>query len=122
MRVPALMIEPPEETGRKPDGGIRGDPESGMGETGQERAIHVDLPCDADLAQGKPDTTSRIADASLDLLGAIKQDGPIAFPKSGWPLQEEAGFAGLVSNGHRSVQRRSMTGFSHPVPSAGDAA
>jgi len=117
MQNPELMIELLEEMSKEPDGSMLVVRRLSMSDSELQRAHHVELLCDASLAQQKSDSIFRITNAGYKFLGAISQDRPITFSKFKKFLQEGIELAEAVRKVINFV-----TGFSRPaMPTAGTA-
>ncbi len=88
MRDPDLMIKLLEEMSERPDGSILVVRLLDMRESELKRAHHVELLCDAGLAQQKSKSSFRITNTGYDFLGAINRNRTINFSKFRKLLQE----------------------------------
>lgn len=88
MRDPDLMMKLLEEMGERPDGSILAVRLLDMRGSELKQAYHVELLCDAGLAQQKSDSSFRITNIGYDFLGAINRDRTITFAKFKKLVQE----------------------------------
>lgn len=92
-----------------------------MSATKAERARYAEPLRDGGLARQAPDARLGAANTVQGMLAATCYDRTFGFPKFGRPLHEEIDPSRTGRNGHRLVQRRSVTAFPPTLLSASEA-